>query len=103
DAPRVPWEIEVEQVRAVRLEVEPFPSGIRCQEDTQGFHLGVGVEAALDLLAAGPGRKAIDDLDAFLRTIRTFNGLLQDILQIALRPLTVFGEDQHPALVPERW
>ena len=47
----VPGQVEVEEVGAVGLEVEAFAGGVGGEQDAQGVLRGVGVEAALDLLA----------------------------------------------------
>ena len=51
DPPRVPRQVEVEQVRAMRLEVETLPRGVGGDQDPQRVLGRVGVEPPLDLLA----------------------------------------------------
>ena len=51
DSPRVPRQVEVEQVGAVRLEVQALPRGVGRDQDPQRILRRVGVEPALDLLA----------------------------------------------------
>ena len=51
DAARVPGQVEVEEVGAVRLEVEALAGGVGGEQDAQRVLRRVGVEAALDLLA----------------------------------------------------
>ncbi len=51
DAPRVPRQVEVEQIGAVRLEVETLPRGIGRDQDPQRVLGRIGVESPLDLLA----------------------------------------------------
>ena len=49
----VPGHVEVEEVGAVILEVHAFARGVGGDEDAQRMPSRVGVEGALDLLAAG--------------------------------------------------
>ena len=51
DPPRVPRQVEVEQVGAVRLEVQALPRRVGRDQDPQRVLGRVGVEAPLDLLA----------------------------------------------------
>jgi hypothetical protein len=51
DAAGVPRQVEVEEVGAVRLEVQAFACGVRREQDAQRVLRGRGVEAALDLAA----------------------------------------------------
>jgi len=58
--------------------------------------------SVLDFLASGTSREAVDHLDAFVGTIGTFNDLLGNRLQKALRALAVLNKDQDAAVVPLR-
>ena len=100
DAPRVPGQVEVEEVGAVGLEVQALAGRVGRDQDAKRVLRGIGVEPALDHLAPGPARQAVDDLDALVGAIGVFNRLLQDVLQIALRPFAVLGEDQDAPQVP---
>ena len=51
DAAGVPRQVEVEEVGAVRLEVQALAGGVGGDQDAQRVLGRVGVEAALDLLA----------------------------------------------------
>ena len=102
DAAGVPGEVEVEEVRAVRLEVQALAGGVGGKEDAQRVPGGFGVEPALDLLTAGAAREAVDHLDAPVGPLGTLDGLLEDLFQMALRAFAVLGEDQDAALVPLR-
>ncbi len=102
DAAWVPRQVEVEQVGAVGLKVQPFASGVGGDQDAQRVFCRVRVEATLDFLAPGAANQAVNHLDALLGTVRAFDGLLQNGLQIAFRALAVFGEDQYAAVVPLR-
>ena len=103
DPPRVPGQVEVEEVGAVGLEVQPFAGGVGGEQDAQGVARGIGVEAALDLLALRPDGLAVDGLDALLREVGAGDGLLEHLAQVALRADDVLREDEHPALVPVGW
>jgi hypothetical protein len=102
DAARVPGQVEMEEVRAVRLEVQALAGRIRGEQDAQRVLRGVGVEPALDLLASAAAREAVDYLDALFGAIAALNRLFEDRFQIALRALAVFGKDQDTAVVPLR-
>ena len=51
DSSRVPRQVEVEEVRAVGLEVQALAGGVGRDQDPQRIVGRVGVEAALDLFA----------------------------------------------------
>ena len=102
DAPGVPRHVEVEEVGAVRLEVQALASGVGRDEDAQRIFGGIGVEAPLDLLARLAAGQAGDDRDALVGAIGRRDRLLEDLLQVALRALAVLGEDEHAAVVPPR-
>ena len=97
---RVPGEVEVEQVGAVRLEVQTFPGGICRQQNAKRVLGRIGVEALLDFPPPCRADQPVNHLDALVRQVRSRDRFLQDGLQIALGPLPVLGEDQHPAVVP---
>ena len=78
DAAGVPGQVEVEEVRAVRLEVQALARGVGGEEDAQRVLRRVGVEAALDLLAPRAAREAVDDLDALVGPVGALDGLLED-------------------------
>jgi HB1, ASXL, restriction endonuclease HTH domain len=102
DAARVPGQVEMEEVRAMRLEVQALAGRVRGEQDAQRVLRGVGVEPALDLLASGAAREAVDHLDTLFGAVAALNRLLEDRFQIALRALAVFGKDQDAAVVPLR-
>ena len=102
DAAGVPGQVEVEEVRAVRLEVQALAGGVGREQDAQRVLRGIGVEPALDLLAPRAAREAVDHLDALVGAIGALDGLLEDRLQVALRAFAVLGEDQDAAVVPLR-
>ena len=78
DAARVPGQVEVEEVGAVRLEVQALAGGVGGEQDAQRVLGRVGVEAALDLLAPAPAGEAVDDLDALVGAVGALDGLLED-------------------------
>ncbi len=84
------------------LEVQALAGGVGGEQDAQRVFRRVGVEAALDLLAPGAARQAVDHLDALVGAVGALDGLLEDGLQVALRALAVLGEDQDAAVVPLR-
>ena len=102
DAARVPGQVEVEEVGAVRLEVQALAGGVGGEQDAQRVLRGVGVEPALDLLAPRAAREAVDHLDALVGAVGALDRLLEDRLQVALRALAVLGEDQDAPVVPFR-
>ena len=100
DAAGVPGEVEVEEVGAVRLEVQPLAGGVGGEQDAQRVARGVGVEAALDLPPPRPHGLSVDGLDTLLGEVGSGDGLFQHLAEVALRPDHVLREDQHPAAVP---
>ena len=102
DAARVPGQVEVEEVGAVGLEVQPLAGGVGGDEDAQRVARGVGVEAALDLLALRPHGLPVDGLDTLLGEVGAGDGLFEHLAQVALGADDVLREDQHPGVVPAR-
>ena len=60
--------------------VAMIASRIGGKQDSQWIFLGIGVEAALYLLAPSSSRKAIDHLDALVGQVCTLDSLLEDRL-----------------------
>ena len=54
----------MDEVAAMRLQVQAFAGGIITEEDTDGLLLRVGIEGSLDGLATLVGRRPLVDLDA---------------------------------------
>jgi hypothetical protein len=79
---------------AQKPEVQPLAGGIGREEDTEGILRGIGVEAALDLLAPGARGQAIDHLDPLLGAVCLLDGRLEHGLQVALCSLAVLREDR---------
>ena len=102
DAARVPGQVEVKEVGAMGLEVQALAGCVGRDQDAQGILRRIGVEPALYRLAPAPARQAVDDLDALVCTVGVLDGLLQDVLQIALRPFAVLREDQDATQIPLR-
>ena len=103
DAAGVPGQVEVEEVGAVRLEVQALARGVGGDQDAQRILGRVGVEAALDLLApASPlVRPSITSMRSSARSVPSI-ACSRIVLQVALRALAVLGEDQDAAVVPLR-
>ena len=72
----VPGQIKMEKVGAVRLKVQPLAGGVCGEQNAQRVFSRVGVKSALDLLAIGALREAVDHLNALFGAIGTLNGLL---------------------------
>ena len=100
DAARVPRQVEVEEVGAVGLEVQPLAGGVGGEQDAERVLGGRGVEPALDLAAAGAGDEAVNRIDALFGAVGVRDGSLQDVAEVALRALPVLGEDEDAAVVP---
>ena len=66
DAAGIPGQVEVEEIGAVRLEVQPLAGGIGGEQNPQRVVCGVGVEPALNLLALRADGLPVNGLDAFL-------------------------------------
>src|SRR5688572_11314059 len=84
DAAGIPWKVEVEEVRAMRLKVQALASGVRCEEDAEWIFRRIGIEPPLDLLPMRAAREAIDDLNALISAVGSFDCLLEDRLQVSL-------------------
>src|SRR5262249_15560400 len=82
DTTRIPRQIEMEQVRAMRLEIEPLSSRVGGQQDAERVLRGIGIEALLDLLAQRASGETVDDRDALVGAIRGFDCLLENRFQI---------------------
>ena len=100
DAAGVPRKIEVEEVGAVRLEVEAFAGRVRGEQDAQRILRRTFLEAPLDLLAAGSAGQPVDHLDALVGARRALDRALQGLPQESLGALAVLGEDEDAAVVP---
>ena len=59
----------MDEVGAVGLEVDAFARGVGADEDAQRLHVRIGVEGALDLLAAIRSGRAREDADAIVGAI----------------------------------
>ena len=88
----VPRDIEVEEMLAVGLEIEPFACGIGGEQDADGMRGRIGVEGGLDGLAFVHGSGTVEDLDALVRAIGALDGGLELVAQIAEGGF-VFGEN----------
>ena len=100
DTAGVPRQVEVEEVGAVGLEVQSLPGGIGGEQDAERIFCRRGVEAPLDLAAAGAGDEAVNRLDPLGGALGPRDGRLQDVPQVTLRAFPVLGEDQDAAVVP---
>ena len=96
---RVPGDVEVEEVPAVRLEVEAFARGVRGDQDAERVFRRICVEGRLDGLALVGGRGAVKDRDAVSRAVSVRDHRVELLVEIALR-VVVFGEDDHARVVP---
>jgi hypothetical protein len=81
---------------------QALAGGVGREQDAQRVLGRVGVEPALDLLAPCTAGEAVDHHDAIDGAIGALDGLLQDLLEEALRALAVLGEDQDAAVGPLR-
>src|SRR5439155_1465373 len=95
----VPGHVEVEEVAAVGLQVDPFPGGVRRQQDAQRVLARVGVERPLDLLASGWWCRTVVDLDALLGAVGSLDGGFDLLAQVAQR-IFVLGKDQQARAGP---
>src|SRR5690606_17225860 len=103
DAARIPGKVEVEEVGAVRLKVQPLARGVGGEQDAQRVPGRVGIEAALDLLAAGAAGEPVDHLDTLVGSVRALDGLPENFLQVPLRAFSIFGKNQDAAVSPPGW
>src|SRR5688572_16145981 len=100
DSPGVPGQIEVKEICAMGLEVQPLPGGISGEKDAKWVLRRIGVEPLLDFLAPSAAREPVDYFDALVRSISALDRLLENRFQVPLRAFAILGEDEHPAVVP---
>ena len=100
DAARIPGQVEVEEISAMRLKVESFTGSVSGDQDAQGVPRRIGIEAALDLLALRADGLPVDGLDAFLGKLGTGDRLFEHFTQVALGTDDVLRKDEHPPVVP---
>ena len=100
DAARIPGQVEVEEIGAMRLEVQSLAGRVGGDEDAKGVARRVGIEAALDLFPPCPDGLPVDGLDALFGEVAARDGLFEHLAQVALGTDHVLREDEHPALVP---
>ena len=92
----------MEQVRAMRLEIQSFARGVSREKNAKRILCRIGVEPALDFLSPHTARQPVDHLDALVGPISAFDRLLEDGLEVPFRPLAVFRENQDAAVIPLR-
>ena len=92
----VPGDLVVDEVAAVRLEVEPLAGGIGGEQDAHRVGLVVDrlEERVLDPRSLAVCHAAVEELDVLLVPVRD-----QHLVQVLQRVL-VLREDQQPLLVP---
>ena len=100
-AGRVPRHVEVEDVRAVALQVHALASGVGGQQNTHRILLRRPVERALNLLALAVGHSAVEFHQAQIAVGRAVEGGAQDGGEIAFG-VRVLGEDDDSPVGPPR-
>jgi hypothetical protein len=98
----VRWDIKMEQITAVGLEVEAFAGGISRNQDAHGMLARLGIEGELDRLAFLGWGGAVKDGDPFVGPIGCFNRGLKLLMEVTLG-VVVLGEDDDANLVPSGW
>ena len=94
DAARIPGQVEMEEIRTMRLEVQALAGRVGRKQDAQRILRGIGVEPTLDLLAARAAGEAVDHLDPLVGTVGTLDRLFEDRLQVSLRAFAILRKDQ---------
>src|SRR5262249_13719805 len=69
ESARVPRHVEVEEVCAVRLEVQPLSRRVGREQNAQRVRIRVGVERSLELPTHGLWCGALEDGDALTRAV----------------------------------
>ncbi len=98
-ARRVPRDVEVEEIRAVGLEVQPLASGVGGDQDPEGVLGRGGVERPLDGGAGVVAHAAVEHTDPVLAVVGGVDGSVQDLHHVAER-VRVLGEEDHAAVRP---
>ena len=98
---RVPWQVEVEQIMTVALQIEALPRRVGGDENAQRMVAGLRIEGVLDVFPPLPGGRPREGSDPFARVLGMHDGLVQAALKPAPR-VFVLGEDKKPAVVPLR-
>ena len=101
EAAGVPGQIEVKQIEAVALQVEPFPRSVRSDKNAQRMILRLDVEGVLDVLPLLPGGHAGKNGDPLDRSVGMRDCLAQAEFEITARIL-VLGKDEEAPVVPFR-
>ena len=89
----VPRHVEMEQVPAVGLEIEPLAGGVGGNQDAERVFPGVGRERALDLLALRGRRRAVIDGDPVGGPVGGVDGGRKLLMEVTLG-VVILGEDQ---------
>ena len=100
DPAGIPRQVKMEEVRAMRLEVESLPGSVGRQEDAQGLPARRGVEPPLDFLAPVTGDQSVDHRDPVIGQVRALDRLGQHPAQPGLGAFPILGEDDDAAVIP---
>ena len=100
DSARIPGQVEMEEICAMRLKVQALACRIGRKQDAQRVLGGIGVEPTLDLLAPCAAGEAVDHLDPLVGAVSTLDRLLEDRFQIALSAFAILRENKDAPIVP---
>jgi hypothetical protein len=93
----IPRQIQMNEVRAIGLEVDVLPSGIGAYEDTQRLGVRVCVESPFDLFPSSRSRRSREHPNALLGAMRTGQNLAQSPFEPAPGVLVFREDDKVPA------
>ena len=80
DTARIPGQVEMEEIRTMRLEVQALAGRVGRKQDAQWVLRGVSIEPTLDLFAPCAAGETVDHLDPLVGTIGTLDRLFEDRL-----------------------
>ena len=98
-AGRVPWDIKVDEVMAVGLEVKTFAGGIGADEYPHGVFIWRSVEGAFEILFFLKGGGSVEYLDALIPAVGADDRGLEMLFDKALG-VVPFREDDQAARSP---
>ena len=101
EAARVPGQVEVEEIGAVALQVQPLAGGVGGDQDAERMVFRLGVEGVLDVLADRWRGRAGEDRDPFAGPVGVGDRFAEAAFEVAARVL-VLGEDDDAPVVPPR-
>ena len=97
----IPGHVKVEQVPAVRLQVQPFAGRVGGNENADRVFTGVRIERLADLLPLRRWCGTVIDCDPLRSPVAPGHGGVELLLQVPLC-VVIFGKDEDAGVVPRR-